>query len=255
MVVTGSPTVITRDAIFLDGQPIGSWIEKGSVSDVWFRLLQGRSPSFPERRLIEAVFVAMADHGQTPASTQAARLVASTGVPLQSAMAAGFLAFGDHHAGAIEGVMRFLQEGYPDLQVHQAADLVDSLLAEGTRIPGFGHRVHRHDPRVAPLLALRRSLEFSGRNVDLVLALEKELMRRKAIALNVDGICGALLSDLGFPFQAGRAFFMAGRLPGLLCHVLREQLETRAFAPYRLVLSERGEGVGDVGEPEKAPCR
>lgn len=250
MVVTGSPTVVAQDDLFLDGEAIASWIGGGSPCDVWFRLIQGRTPSPAERRLLEALFVALADHGETPASTQAARLVASTGVPLQGALAAGFLAFGDHHAGAIEGVMEFLQEEYGDVSSREAAAVVGALLARDRRLPGFGHRIHRRDPRVAPLLALRRSLDFPGRHVDFVLALEKELTRRKNIALNVDGICGALLSDLGFPYPSGRAFFMAGRLPGLLCHVLREQWERRPFSPYRLVPCEKAEGVDARKRPE-----
>jgi citrate synthase len=256
MVVGGFHTVVGKDFISLDGEAIGVWIKKASISDIWFRLLQGRIPTHVERRLLEAVLVSMADHGETPPSTQAARLVASTGVPLQCAIATGFLAFGDHHAGAIEGVMRFLQEEHTDLNLKDVENLVATFLSKGLRIPGFGHRLHHRDPRVEPLLKLRRSLGFSGKNVDIVLAMEKHLVREKGISLNVDGICGALLTDLGFPYQSGRAFFMAGRLPGILCHILREQYETKAFRRYNLVACTEDVEVGGEREKnEKAFCR
>lgn len=254
MVVNGSPTVVGTDTILLDGSPIESWLGKASIPDVWFRFLQGRTPSPVERRMLEVVLVSLADHGETPPSTQAARLVASTGVPLQCSIAAGFLAFGDHHAGAIEGVMRFLQEEHPLMEPDEASCLIDRYLSEGRRIPGFGHRVHRRDPRVVPLVSMRLELGFSGRSVDLVLAMEKELALKKGIYLNVDGICGALLSDLGFPFQAGRAFFIAGRLPGILCHILREQFETKAFRPYRLVPLENDDSAVAKGEKVSTFC-
>ncbi len=237
MVVTVERTEVSPDRMVLDGQPVESWIESLAPGDAWFRMLQGRMPEEGERRVFDGVLVALTDHGSTPPSTQAARLVASAGVPLQAALAGGLLAFGDHHAGAIEGAMALFQGEVARPGPGGAAGLAERALEEGIRIPGFGHRVHRRDPRVVPLKRLGEACLVRSPHLDLFCALEEELSRRKDIGGNVDGVCGALLSDLGFPPQAGRALFFAGRLPGLTGWILRET-RGRAFRPYALVPRE-----------------
>lgn len=240
MVVVRCPSRVDCDRLDLDGQPVADWVNEVSPGAVWFRFLQGRVPTPAEARMLEAVLVAMADHGDTPASTQAARLVASTGVPLNAALASGFLAFGEHHAGAIEGAMRLWQENVPCMSGPRARDLVAEFLCAGLRVPGIGHRVHNRDPRVVPLRSLAQDVGVGGPHVRLALAVEVEMKKEKGLYLNVDGICGALLSDLGFPWQAGRAFFMAGRLPGLVAHVLQEAHGRRPFSRYDLVPAGEG---------------
>ncbi len=235
MVVGGRITEVAVDRLEIDGQTVGEWIRDVSPPDVWFRMILGRRPSPDESRMLGAVFSAMADHGETPASTQAARLAASAGIPLNVAVASGFLAFGDHHAGAIEGAMRLLQENVPCLAECRARDLVRESLGRGTRIPGFGHRIHKRDPRVAPLKELADRTGAAGDHLELALGLESEMFSERGVCLNVDGICGAILSDLGFSWEVGRAFFMAGRLPGLVSHVLREVSSQRPFTRYDLV--------------------
>lgn len=235
MVVGGRATEVSRDRIELDGQDVAEWVNEVSPGEVWFRLIQGRRPSQVEVRMVGAVLATLADHGETPASTQAARLVASTGVSLNAALASGFLAFGEHHAGAIEGVMRLLQGNVPCIAETCARNLVEEAHLAERRIPGIGHRVHGRDPRVVPLRDLAVGIGVGGPHLNLVLAIEAEMERARGLYLNVDGICGAILSDMRFPWEAGRAFFMAGRLPGLVAHVLREVYECRPFTRYDLV--------------------
>ena len=79
-------------------------------SSVFFLLIRGRMPDDKEARMIDALITSSIDHGTTPPSTHAARIVASAGVPLPTAVAAGILAVGDVHGGAIENSARILQE-------------------------------------------------------------------------------------------------------------------------------------------------
>ena len=80
-------------------------IEKIRYSDMVFLLLKGRLPSIKEGKLFNHVLVSFCDHGATPPSTQTARLVASSGSPLNAAVAGALLSFGHKHAGAIEDTM------------------------------------------------------------------------------------------------------------------------------------------------------
>ena len=240
MVVRGHPTEVGDGFLAFDGTAVDRWIAEVSPAEVWFRLLQGRFPEAEERRLWDAVLATLADHGDTPPSTQAARLVASTGVPLQASLAAGLLAFGNHHAGALEGVMEMLQRGVGSRSNPEV--LVEDALASGRRMPGFGHRLHRRDPRVAPLRRMAEESACRREHLAFFVRIEELLGERKGIAGNVDGICGAILSDLGFPFQAGRAFFLAGRLPGLTAHILRET----SGGPFRRYALHEVEGNAPV---------
>ena len=105
---------VEPNRILVRGYDIESLIARGSFGDVVYLLFKGEWPQQGEGRLIEAVLVSSCDHSLTAPSADATRLVASCGVPLPSAVAAGLLAVGDYHGGAIEGCARTLVEGLPD---------------------------------------------------------------------------------------------------------------------------------------------
>jgi len=187
--------------------------------------------------MLEAILVAMCDHGPTPASTKAARLIVSAGSPIQAAIAGGILAFGDHHAGAIELAMKLFQESVEELieerglSFKEAAQaIVDDHFQRDKKIPGYGHRYHKRDPRPPALISLARSLEVDGPHLRLAVEIEKILSETKGIHMNIDGASGAILSDMGFPYLTGRGIFAIGRVPGLLAEVL---LELLAYKPFR----------------------
>jgi citrate synthase len=85
-------------------------IGKVPFGSVFFLLIKGRMPGEKEAKMIDAIITSSVDHSVTPPSTHASRIVASAGVPLPTAVAAGILAVGDIHGGAIEDSARLLQE-------------------------------------------------------------------------------------------------------------------------------------------------
>jgi citrate synthase len=82
-----------------------------SFPHVVYLLLKGELPSKEHGKMMDAILTACIDHGVTPPSSMASRVVASGGVPLPTAVAAGVLSIGDAHGGAIEKGAKFLQEG------------------------------------------------------------------------------------------------------------------------------------------------
>jgi len=82
-----------------------------SYPHVVYLLLKGELPSEGHGKMIDAILTACIDHGVTPPSSIASRIVASGGVPLPTAVAAGVLSIGDAHGGAIEKGAKFLQDG------------------------------------------------------------------------------------------------------------------------------------------------
>lgn len=100
---------VEPDKIVTRGYNQRDLIEKIRYSDMVFLLLKGRLPSIKEGKLFNHVLVSFCDHGATPPSTQTARLVASSGSPLNAAVAGALLSFGHKHAGAIEKTMELYQ--------------------------------------------------------------------------------------------------------------------------------------------------
>ena len=77
--------------------------------DIIFLLHRDRLPTAGERRVLDALLVAMADHGPGAPSCAAARLAASGNrQSISAAVAAGVLAIGNEHGGAGAGPRRTL---------------------------------------------------------------------------------------------------------------------------------------------------
>jgi citrate synthase len=210
----------------------------GAVSFTEMMLLDvdGSLPS-PERvRMVDAVLVAMIEHGITP-STLAARLVLD-GAPeaMQGAIAAGVLATGSRFLGTIEPAATLLEEvvGQADAGVglDEAADArVAVLIDAGARVPGMGHNLHaRRDPRVDVLLTLAVEHGVAGPHVAALVAVQAAARRRKGDALvaNAAGAIGAILSDLGYEPREIRGFAAVARCAGIFAHVIDEQREPMA---------------------------
>jgi len=202
---------------------------------VVYLLLRGELPSKEYGRMTDAILTACIDHGVTPPSSIASRTVASGGVPLPTAVAAGILSIGDAHGGAIEKGAKFLQDGVVRIKKDGktasiiAATLVKETSEQKKRIPGFGHRIHTADPRTKRLFELAKELKIAGDHVALSKAIESELEKTqgKKLPINVDGAIAAIISDMGFDWRLGKAFFLIGRVAGLTAHVYEEQTQEK----------------------------
>src|SRR5262249_55482689 len=185
---------------------------KASFTEVVFLLHQGRLPSANERKLLDAILVAVADHGPGSPSAATSRLVASANrVAPEAAIAAGVLAIGDMHAGAGLACMHMIEAGLElcrneKLTVAQApARIVDETRQKKERLPGFGHRVHSQDPRTSVLFGMARESNVAGEGIEFVTAIESAAREKiKPLPINVDGALAAVLHDLGFPPLFGK---------------------------------------------------
>jgi citrate synthase len=220
--------------ILVRGYDLAELIGTRSFGDVAFLLLAGSLPLGNEGRMMEALLVAACEHSLVAPSVDAARFVASAGVPLQAAVAAGTTAMGEHHGGAVEAAARlFLDAGESGkADPGAAAELCGRLKAEGKRLPGYGHVVHDPDPRAGRLFEVAGELGFRGRWCGLAEAFEEvtEETFGRRLRVNVDGAMAALLLELGLDWRLGKAFYVIGRSPGLVAHVFEEQTRER---PYR----------------------
>ena len=227
-------TKIQPNRIWVKGYRLDQLMGKVSFPETIYLILKGELPSPAEAKILDAILTAAIDHGATPISTLAARNVASGGASLSAAIAAGVMAIGPHHGGAIEGAMKTFEKAVAAMKeglsaAEAAARVLDEAAAKGVRLPGFGHRIHTDDPRTKRLLAMADELGLSDRYVEAARALEIAINERsgKRLPLNVDGATAALLGEMGFPPRMANAFFIMARVPGLAAHVLEEMTRER----------------------------
>ncbi len=204
-------------------------------------MLHGCAPSAAKRRALDAYLVAVIDHGMN-ASTFTARVVASTGADLTSAVTAAIGALsGPLHGGAPGPVLDMLDAiGHAD----RAQAWIETELAQGRRIMGMGHRVYKvRDPRAAVLERAVEGIEgeLTGKTAQrLALAhaveahaqamLEAAKPGRKLRA-NVEFYTAVLLEALELPRELFAATFCASRALGWCAHVFEQRDTGRLLRP------------------------
>jgi citrate synthase len=234
-----SLSAVERNKILIRGYRIQDLMAQCSVGDIIYLTFKGELPAGNEGRMIEMIVVSSTDHSFLAPSIDATRFVASGGVPLQASVAAGIISLGDHHGGAIEQCAKLLQESVNTGAT--ASDIVSSFRARKQRVPGFGHPWHDRDPRTIMLSAKAREWKVAGAHLELAESISAELK----LPANIDGVISGIISDLGIPWQYGRAFFIIPRVIGLAAHAVEETTRER---PFRVI------DINDVsydGPPER----
>jgi citrate synthase len=235
----------TAESISIRGYDLADLIGAVPFPAVVHLLYTGELPDGPTARLIDAVMVASIDHGAGAPSVLAARTAVSGGATLQAAAAAGLLTLGDFHGAAVDASMQAIAAVVDDVATRgrarggALADAADRLVvarrAEGRRVPGFGHRLHRRrDPRIERLFAVAREAGVAGDHLAAATAIEAALARSagRPVPVNIDGAMAAILGEVGFPSDLGNALFIASRVAGILAHASEER---RTMPPMRRV--------------------
>jgi citrate synthase len=230
-------------------EPVPSDPSLGCAAHFLYQL-RGTRAAAHEERALETYWNTVADHGLN-ASTFTARVIASTGSDLGSAVAGALGALkGPLHGGAPGPALAALlalraQSG--DLAAH-TRNWVEAELAAGRRILGFGHRVYRvRDPRADVLRhACARLLD----GTDLLASAEVheaavlETLRRekpnREIATNVEFYTALLLHGLGFDPALFTCVFALGRVAGWVAHVAEQTAHGRLIRPDALYVGAEG---------------
>lgn len=232
----------TATEIFVRGENLTENIMgKMDLGEMMFFLLTGKKPTTEEGKLVNAMLVALVEHGLTP-SAMAARLT-WLGAPenLQGAVASGLLGVGSRFVGPVDEVACVLQETIskalqeknlenapedPSFYKPLAAAIVTRYREKKQIIPGIGHPIHKpDDPRTIKLYGMAEEFGLAGAHIALQKAIRREAERvfNKVLPINVTGAIGSILSDLNIPWQIARGFPLVSRCVGLVAH-LREEL-------------------------------
>jgi citrate synthase/citryl-CoA lyase len=217
----------TSDGVTVRGYDVlNDLVGKIDFGAMVYLLLSGELPKGNQGKLINAVFVAVADHGISPSST-VTRFIQAAGVPIQCSVAAGVMMFGDIHGGAGQEFARTVQA-----LVRQALDreqpfetVASEYVQTHKRLDGFGHPQHRGgDPRTKVLFRLAAEYGCAGHHIAMTQALEEALASRagRPIPANIDAAIGAIACDLGLDWRLARALLVIPRTAGLFAHALEE---------------------------------
>jgi citrate synthase len=219
-------------------QPIAPDPSLGHAAD-YLRMVTGRAPEQAFAAGLDAYLVTVADHGMN-ASTFTARVVASTGSDMISALVAAIGALkGPLHGGAPGPVLDMLDAiGAPE----RAAAWIEGELDAGRRLMGMGHRIYRvRDPRAAVLEKATQRLERAGVSsgrLGLARAVERvaegalrEKHPDRPLAANVEFYTAVLLDALGLDRREFSPTFAVGRAAGWTAHVEEQRAVGRLIRP------------------------
>jgi citrate synthase len=198
-------------------------------------LIRWRGEADPNHvKAIDAYWISAAEHGMN-ASTFTARVVASTGADVATALSAAVGALsGPLHGGAPSRVLRMLDEV---AEMGDAERWVKQALDRGDRLMGFGHRVYRaEDPRARVLR--RTAREIGAPRLEVAEALEQaalaELHARKpdrVLATNVEFWSAVVLDYAAVPSDLFTPLFACARVGGWSAHILEQKREGRLIRP------------------------
>ncbi|EWM17042.1 citrate synthase [Kutzneria sp. 744] len=201
-----------------------------SAAANWLYLVTGEIPDENQVSAVQSYLVSTVDHGFN-ASTFTARVVASTGSDVVSAVSAAIGAFvGPLHGGAPDRALDSLDEiGAPDKIDAWARGKV----AADDRIMGFGHAVYRtEDPRARMLRDIALDLAARGFAPDLaefavtverrIVEILAELKPGRQLYANVEFYAGVVMEQCGIPRSMFTPTFAASRVIGWSANVLEQ---------------------------------
>jgi hypothetical protein len=242
---------MSAEQLNVRAQNLNSLIGSISFTEALFHILVGRKPSDDETKLFDIVLVAFhGGFGLLPPTTFVPRIVAGTGVNTAQAMAAGYLASGPYHVGAIEFAMAFYVDVAEEFQKQVPAaeqtaekleqfayDRTDELMEQGEVVGGFGHPLLRKDPRPIHMRRLLCDHKAEGIYLDIYDGTNRCMLDKKGVPPNVDGICGAILLHLGLQPKHGVGLFLLARSAAMLAHIVEEQTDMPYQTMKRFMLT------------------
>jgi citrate synthase len=208
-----------------------------SFTEYFHLLLTGREPTEDQRFFLDVLLVAIAEHGMMPTNVAARMTLAADPGSLQGAVAAGILGCGPVILGTAEACARLLEEAQEKVASGGApqtvaGDIALAVHASGSKMPGFGHPVHRpNDPRAERILELADARGVSGPHVLLARCFGDAVAVAwgKPLTMNVSMPIAAVMLDLGFSSATVKVVPILARTAGLLAHLAEEQQHPLGF--------------------------
>lgn len=230
----------SMEKITCRGYDINDLAQNASFTETVFLLFNGDLPTPQQAEMLSHIMVCFMEHSFSP-STVAARMCAAGRPPINAAIAAGILTFGDAHGpGLAHGnqMTDLLNRSKRDgLSLKEAAELfVDEKLESGDKILGVHQPQHTDgDPRAGLILERGKALGLLGTFCELQQHVQDALHARKGTHLkrNLVGSAGPILLDMGFSPSASFSIGVLSRGFGNAAHAAEELERESAWRASR----------------------
>jgi citrate synthase len=227
-----------------------------SFTQYFYLLLTGREPTVEQTFFLDLLLVAIAEHGLVPTNQVARMTYAADPGLLQGAVAAGILGCGTVVLGTADLCGRFLVDARKTMAdrgldpASATKRLAEKIRAEGGKVPGFGHPLHKPvDPRAERIFELADARGVSGAHVELARASigAVHAIWGKPLPMNVSMAIAAVLLDLDFPPAMIKAIPILARTGSLLAHLAEEQERPIGFLMASHAEAAIGYEPGEAG--------
>ncbi|OZC62472.1 citrate synthase/methylcitrate synthase [Rhodococcus sp. 15-725-2-2b] len=229
-----TPTILAAVHRIRTGQNPIEPREDLTTAQNWLFMITGQVPENDHARAIDRYLTATIDHGFN-ASTFTARVVASTGSDIASAVCAAIGAFaGPLHGGAPDRAL----DGLDEIADIDSADAwARAKIAAGERIMGFGHPVYRtDDPRSVMLRDTAQ--ELGGDLIDKAVQVEKvitaalaDLKPDRKLYANVEYYAGVVMELCGIPRSMFTPTFACSRMVGWCANIVEQSHDSKIIRP------------------------
>ena len=216
------------DLYYRDQNLVTEMMGKMTFTEAMIRHILNREPSAADVAIIDAVLLALMEHGLTPSAVATRLTYHSAPEALQAAVAAGIMNVGSTFVGTMENCSKLLREmveGDEDLET-AATRIVAEHKAARKYMPGFGHHLHKpDDPRTPKLFEIARANGVKGDYIHAIEVLSKavDAAAGKHMTINATGGTAAVLSEIGISPEIMRGFAVIARAAGLVAHIAEER--------------------------------
>ncbi|HLH85580.1 MAG TPA: citrate/2-methylcitrate synthase [Thermoplasmataceae archaeon] len=221
------PEIISASYRISKGMDLLHDIE-GSYAQRLYYLITGKNDS-RNASFLETLMILYMEH-EFNASTFALRVTASTlADPIAAFTTALGTLKGPLHGGANSEILDFFEQFRDE---EDAVEYVDSTLAKGEKVMGFGHRVYKRlDPRAQLVKAKLKELSPGSKMVRIAEAVEKRMWEKKSIPANVDFYAAIYMDLLGIPNDFYTPIFAASRVFGWIAHYKEQINDNKLIRP------------------------
>jgi citryl-CoA lyase len=217
--------------ITIRGYPLQDIIRQLTFTEVVFLTIRGELPTKAQARVMDAVLCGIVDHSLFAPTGLAARVIASANPDtIIPGVAGALLTVGsvtvspqDTAELILETLQLITERGIT--KEAAARQIVESHIKERRRVPGLGHPLHpTGDPRAVALkeVAVKNGIWGEGGEVYEAIAGAFADLTGKALPINIDGMMGCVLTELGFQPKEMAGVAALSFMPGIIAHTVEE---------------------------------
>jgi citrate synthase len=236
---------VRPNELLIRGYALEELMGRVSFGEMAYLMIMGElPPSERITKLIDALLVAVCDHGANSPAVAASIMAATCGIPMNCVMASGMNLLGEIHGGPIEEAAQLFYQ--VDRTIRESGRAPQEVIRsscehyrDGRRyVPGFGHPVHVQDPRVTRLFELIRDAQQAGvvsgrfmRWASLYEQILPEVFLKKRLPINVDAGGAVVLCEAGIPAETAMGFICLSRGLGLMAHGYETKMSRERLKP------------------------